>query len=458
MSRLFPQDFVWGTATASFQVEGAAAEGGRTPSIWDTLCLREGAVIDKSDGSMACDQYHRYPEDIEIMKQLGVRAYRFSISWSRVIPDINGEVNPEGIAYYEGLIDALHVAGIKAFVTLYHWDLPQYLEDRGGWANRETAYKFAEYVAAVARAFGKKVDSWITLNEPWCAAYLGYGNGVHAPGVVDYHKALRAVHHLNLAHGLAVTTLREILGYDIDVSVTLNLAANVAETDSAEDKAAKRRADLMSNEVWLGPMLEGKYDPEIFEATKHITNWDYVLPGDMEIIHQPLQNLGINYYSSTHVQGSEQAESQIGNPVPAQEHVHGLPPEGELTAMGWNQEPQALTVMLTELAERFPGLPLFITENGSAWDDEVSEDEGKKVVHDTQRVAYLNAHVNAVADAIEAGAPVAGYFAWSLLDNFEWAWGYTKRFGIVRVDYDTQERIWKDSAVRYSEIVRANAI
>lgn len=278
MSRSFPQDFVWGTATASFQVEGAAAEGGRTPSIWDTLCLREGAVIDKSDGSVACDQYHRYPEDIEIMKQLGVRAYRFSISWSRVIPDINGEVNPEGIAYYEGLIDALHVAGIKAFVTLYHWDLPQYLEDRGGWANRETAYKFAEYVAAVARAFGKKVDSWITLNEPWCAAYLGYGNGVHAPGVVDYHKALRAVHHLNLAHGLAVKTLREILGDEIDVSVTLNLAANVAETDSAEDKAAKRRADLISNEVWLGPMLEGKYDPEIFEATKHIINWDYVLP------------------------------------------------------------------------------------------------------------------------------------------------------------------------------------
>ena len=337
MSRSFPQDFIWGTATASFQVEGAATEGGRTPSIWDTLCLREGAVIDKSDGSVACDQYHRYPEDIEIMKQLGVGAYRFSISWSRVIPDINGEVNPEGIAYYEGLIDALHDAGIKTFVTLYHWDLPQYVEDRGGWANRETAYKFAEYVAAVARAFGKKVDSWITLNEPWCAAYLGYGNGVHAPGVVDYHKALRAVHHLNLAHGLAVTTLREILGYDIDVSVTLNLAANVAETDSAEDKAAKRRADLMSNEVWLGPMLEGKYDPEIFEATKHITNWDYVLPGDLEIIHQPLQNLGINYYSSTHVQGSEQELSQIGNPVPAQEHVQGLPPQGELTAMGWNQ-------------------------------------------------------------------------------------------------------------------------
>lgn len=252
MTRVFPQDFIWGTATASFQVEGAATEDGRSPSIWDTFCLREGAVIDKSDGSMACDQYHRYEEDIAIMKKLGVQAYRFSISWSRIIPDINGEVNAEGVAYYEKLIDALHSAGIKAFVTLYHWDLPQYLEDRGGWANRETAYKFADYVAAVAGAFGSKVDSWITLNEPWCSAYLGYGSGIHAPGVVDYHKALRAVHHLNLAHGLAVATLRDILGDDIDVSVTLNLAANIAETDSPEDLAAKRRADLMSNEVWLG--------------------------------------------------------------------------------------------------------------------------------------------------------------------------------------------------------------
>ncbi|MBT1163724.1 GH1 family beta-glucosidase [Bifidobacterium felsineum] len=465
MTFTFPKDFTWGTATASYQVEGAIHEGGRTASIWDTYCAVPGNILDGSSGEFACDQYHRYPEDIKLMQELGVEAYRLSVAWPRIIPEYDGPVNQAGIDYYKRVLEALREAGIKPAVTLYHWDLPQYLEDRGGWANRETALRFADYVAVLAHEFGDLVDTWITLNEPWCVAYLGYGNGAHAPGLHDHAKALAAVHHLNLAHGLAVKAIRAELGEKAKVAVTLNLAANIAETDAPEDIAAKRRADLIANEVFLGPMLDGAYDPEIFEATKHVTDWSFVQDGDVEIAHQPIDVLGFNYYSTNHVRGCAAAVTFEGdrhaNAMPAQECVETLPPAGELTAMGWNQEPEALTAMLVELSRRWPDLPVMITENGSAWEDEVSEDPaapGGLIVHDPKRVAYLEAHVKAVAAAIEAGANVTGYFAWSLLDNFEWALGYTKRFGIIRVDYDTQARIWKDSALRFRQIVQENAI
>lgn len=465
----FPKNFTWGTATASYQVEGAIHEDGRTASIWDTYCAVPGNILDGSSGEFACDQYHRYPEDIALMKELGVGAYRLSVAWPRIVPEYGGPVNRKGIDHYLRMLDALRDNGIKPVVTLYHWDLPQYLEDLGGWANREIPLRYAEYAHALAKAFGDRVDTWTTLNEPWCVAYLGYGNGAHAPGIRDHAKALASVHHLNLAHGLGVQAIRGELGEDVKCSVTLNLAANVAETDAPEDVAAKRRADLIANEVFLGPMLGGRYDPEIFEATSHVTDWSFVKDGDVEVAHQRIDVLGVNYYCTNHVRGrmtetvaaSTFDGDRHAEAMPAQEGVETLPPAGELTAMGWNQEPAALTRMLVELSQRWPGLPLMITENGSAWEDEVSEDAaapGGRIVHDPKRVAYLDAHVAAVADAVNAGANVTGYFAWSLLDNFEWALGYTKRFGIIRTDYETQSRIWKDSALRYRDIVKANGI
>lgn len=462
MTFAFPNTFTWGTATASYQVEGAIHEDGRTPSIWDTFCAKPGTIADRSSGEFACDQYHRYPEDIEIMKTLGVGAYRLSISWSRIIPGPDGVVNQAGLDHYVRLLETLREAGIKPVVTLYHWDLPQYLEDEGGWTNRNTAIRFAQYARILAEVFGDLVDTWTTLNEPWCSAYLGYGNGVHAPGIKDYGKALQAVHHLNLAHGLAIQAIRSVLGASARVSVTLNPAVNIPVSNTPDDLAAKRRADLLGNEVFYGPMLEGRYDPEIFDVTAPYTDWSFIQDGDLDIIHQPLHSLGLNYYSTAHVRYSEAGRSDVeGHPLPAQGIVETLPPEGELTAMGWNQEPSGLTRLLCELSVRYPDLDLVVTENGSAWDDEVVEDEhypNGKIIHDRQRVAYLERHVQAVADAIRDGAHVTGYFAWSLLDNFEWAFGYDKRFGIIGVDYATQERIWKDSALRYRRIVRENAI
>lgn len=467
MTFAFPDDFMWGTATASYQVEGAVNEDGRTASIWDTYCSVPGNIVDGSSGEFACDQYHRYDEDIALMNQLGVGAYRLSVAWPRIVPDYGGPVNMLGVDHYKRVLDALRKVGIKPVVTLYHWDLPQYLEDRGGWVSRETALRYAEYAGILAHEFGDLVDTWTTLNEPWCIAYLGYGNGAHAPGVHNHAKALTAVHHLNLAHGLGVQAIRSELGDTAKTSVTLNLAVNIAETPTLKDLIAKRRADLIANEVFLGPMLEGGYDPEIIQATSSVTDWSFVHDGDLDKIRQPIDVLGVNYYSANHLRGVDVVGHRSftgdrhADAMPAQELVQTLPPAGENTAMGWSQEPEALTDLLTSLSARWPTLPLMVTENGSAWDDEVSEDTsmpGGLIVRDCKRVDYLNAHIRAVADAIKAGANVTGYFAWSLLDNFEWALGYTKRFGIIRVDYATQKRIWKYSAFRFRDIIRANAI
>ncbi|OZG50416.1 GH1 family beta-glucosidase [Bombiscardovia coagulans] len=469
----FPDNFTWGTATASFQVEGGAHEGGRTDSIWDTYCAVPGNILDSSNGDVACDEYHRYGQDIDLMKELGVGAYRFSVAWPRIVPQADGKINQQGVDYYKKVLDDLRDAGIKPVVTLYHWDLPQYLQNAGGWANRDIAMRYGDYVSSLAHALGDRVEVWTTLNEPWCTAYLGYGNGCHAPGISDYAQALETVHHLNLAHGLGVQAVRAELGESAQVSVTLNLQVTRAASSAAEDLAAKERADLIANEVFLGPMLEGRYDERIIKATSGITDWSFNRSGDMEIIQQPLNVLGVNYYSTVYVRACDpQPEIAPGpsgrptpgrNPMPAQERVESLAPTGELTDMGWNQEPEGLRDLLLELSERFPGLPLMVTENGSAWQDNVSTDSSSlnftngKIVHDPKRVAYMDVHLKALADAIESGANVVGYFAWSLLDNFEWSLGYSKRFGIIRVDYETQERIWKDSGLHFREIVRANA-
>ena len=464
--RPFPADFLWGSATASYQIEGAVAEDGRAPSIWDTFSHTPGKVLDGATGDVAVDHYHRVPEDVEIMSALGLQAYRFSVSWSRVLPNGTGEVNQPGLDFYSDLVDRLLAVGIKPVVTLYHWDLPQALEDEGGWTNRATAYAFAEYARVVARALGDRIHLWTTLNEPWCSSFLGYASGVHAPGVADPAAALAAVHHLNLAHGVGARAIREELGEETPVSVTLNLHVTRAASPAPEDVEAKRRIDTIANEVFLGPMLEGAYPERVFADTATVSDWSFVQDGDLETIRQPIDLLGVNYYSTGRVKhgtppvgdgkpGPDGHRSSVVSPWVGADTVEWLPQPGPHTAMGWNIEPQGLVALLLELHERYPGLPLAVTENGAAFYDTVTED-GR--VHDVERVAYLHDHIDAVGEALDKGVDVRGYFVWSLFDNFEWAYGYDRRFGVVHVDYDTQVRTLKDSARWYRELVRTGVI
>ncbi len=454
----FSKQFVLGTATASYQVEGAVAEGGRAPSIWDTMCRTPGKVMGGDTGDVACDQYHLFRDDVALMADLEVDAYRFSISWSRVIPDAVGALNPEGVAYYRALCEELHSRGIKAVATLYHWDLPQVLEDRGGWTNRETAHAFADYARAMATELGDVVDMWSTLNEPWCSSYLGYASGVHAPGRTDDLAALQAVHHLNLAHGLGQLALREVLGDDVPVCLTLNLHVVDPASDAPEDVAAARRVRVVGNEAFLGPVMDGVLPDELREITPHITDWSFVLDGDLELCHQVPDVLGINYYSTSKCRQTDAGElassgghGETGvSPWVGCDDVTFLPVEGPTTQMGWNIEPDGLYRLLMEVAQRYPGLEMMITENGAGFDDEVVDAR----VHDIRRVDYLRGHLGAVERAIADGANVTGYFLWSLLDNFEWSWGYSKTFGMVHVDYETQQRTPKDSAYWYRDLSR----
>ncbi len=466
--RQFPADFLWGSATASYQIEGAVDEGGRGPSIWDTFASRPGAVLNGDTGAVAVDHYHRVPEDIAIMRGLGLQAYRLSIAWPRVQPTGSGEFNPEGLAFYSDLVDQLVAAGIAPVVTLYHWDLPQPLEDAGGWTNRDTAYRFADYARRMAEVLGTRVTLWTTLNEPWCSAYLGYASGVHAPGRTEPALSLAAVHHLNLAHGLAARAVREVLGDDAQISITLNLHVTRAASDAADDVAAKQQVDTVANEVFLQPLLEGRYPAEVAQQTAHLTDWSFVRDGDLELIQVPIDVLGVNYYSTGRVRrlqgapvvgdgtpGPDGHRSSPVSPWVGCDDVEWLPQPGPHTAMGWNQEPGGLTELLLDLHGRYPGVPLAVTENGAAFEDEVTPD-GR--VHDVARVEYLHDHIDAVGVAMDAGADVRGYFVWSLLDNFEWAYGYDRRFGIVRVDYTTLVRTLKDSALWYRELVRTGTI
>jgi len=467
VTRRFPADFLWGAATASYQIEGAVDEDGRGPSIWDTFSRTPGRTLGGDTGDVAADHYHRMSADVALMKDLGLQAYRFSVAWSRIQPTGSGPVNAAGLAFYSRLVDELIAAGIRPVATLYHWDLPQALEDEGGWASRETAVKFAEYARILAEGLGDRVWLWTTLNEPWCSAFLGYASGVHAPGVADDAAALAAVHHLNLGHGLAARAIREVLP-EAKVSVTLNLHVTRAASDRPEDVEALRRIDTVANEVFLQPMLEGRYPERLAADTAGITDWSFVHDGDLEAIAVPLDVLGVNYYSTGRVR-HRQVAAPVGDGSPgpdghrSAEHspwvgaadVEWLPQPGPHTAMGWNIDPQGLTDLLVGLRDRYPTLPLAVTENGAAFDDVPSED-GR--VHDERRVAYVHDHLEAVGRALDAGVDVRGYFVWSLLDNFEWAYGYDRRFGIVRVDYDTLERTPKDSALWYREVLRAGGL
>jgi len=459
----FPTDFLFGAATACYQIEGAVNEDGRTPSIWDTFSHTPGKVLGGDNGDVAADHYHRMRDDVALMKQLGLRAYRFSIAWPRIQPGGSGGFNQKGLDFYSSLVDELLDNEILPVATLYHWDLPQELEDAGGWTSRATAQAFAPYAAKLAQTLGDRIHLWTTLNEPWCAAYLGYASGVHAPGRTNGADALTAVHHLNLAHGLAIQAIRAELA-TAQVSVTHNLhVIRPADPHSADDIDIVRRLDALGNRAFLGPELEGAYPEDLIADTAAVTDWSFVRDGDLEDIHQPLNLLGINYYTTSIARlwdGVSERDLEDGHkasehtPWVGVDNVDFVREPGPRTAMGWLVDPGGLTELLLRTAKAYPGQPLIVTENGAAFDDSVDED-GQ--VHDTQRVEYVRAHLAAVKDAIDAGADVRGYQLWSLLDNFEWAWGYRRRFGVIWVDYDTQERIIKDSATFYAEVIRANA-
>ncbi|MFI6515906.1 GH1 family beta-glucosidase [Spirillospora sp. NPDC050679] len=444
----FPEGFLWGAATAAYQIEGAAAEDGRAPSIWDTFSHTPGRTRDGDTGDTATDHYHRWAEDVASMRELGLDAYRFSISWSRVLP--GGALNRAGVDFYSRLVDALLEAGIAPVATLYHWDLPQDLEDAGGWPARDTAFRFAEYAERIGSALGDRVHTWTTLNEPWCSAFLGYGSGVHAPGRTDAADALAAAHHLNLAHGLANGALRGVVAPTAQHSVTLNLH------HLRGDAEAVRRVDAVANRVFTGPMLGGGYPADLLADTAAVTDWAFVRDGDEQTIAAPLDVLGVNYYSPTLVRDDGPPAAAHGHaegaatPFVGCEDVVFAEQPGPYTEMGWPIDATGLTEMLLRLHRDHPGVPLMITENGAAFADEVAPDGG---VHDEARVAYLRDHLAAAAEAVAAGADLRGYFAWSLLDNFEWSHGYSKRFGLIHVDYATGRRTWKDSAFWYREMI-----
>ncbi|WP_405936856.1 GH1 family beta-glucosidase [Streptomyces sp. NBC_00726] len=462
----FPTGFVWGAATAAYQVEGAAAEDGRTPSIWDTFSRTPGKVRNGDTGDIAADHYHRYRDDVALMKQLGLKAYRFSVSWSRVQPTGRGPAVERGLDFYRKLVDELLEAGITPVATLYHWDLPQELEDAGGWPERATAERFADYAEIMAGALGDRVGTWTTLNEPWCSAFLGYGSGVHAPGRTEPASALRAAHHLNLAHGRAIEVLRGQLPAAAQTSVTLNLHQVRPLTPSPEDVDAARRIDAVGNRVFTGPMLHGAYPEDLLADTAHVVDWSkLVRDGDLEAIARPVDVLGINYYTPTLVSTPAEGAGDTRNdghgasdysPWPGSEHVAFHLADGKpTTAMNWSIDPNGLYNLLMDVAREHPGIPLMVTENGAAFDDYVSP-EGR--VQDPERIAYLHGHLDAVRRAVADGADVRGYFLWSLMDNFEWAYGYSKRFGAVYVDYASQRRIPKASAHWYADVIRRHAL
>ncbi len=458
----FPPEFLFGAATASYQIEGAVTEDGRTPSIWDTFSHTPGKVRAGDTGDVAADHYHRMREDVALMKELGLGAYRFSVAWPRIQPGGSGPFNQKGIDFYSALVDELLDAGIKPVLTLYHWDLPQELEDAGGWTNRATAQAFAPYATQLAASLGDRVALWTTLNEPWCSAYLGYASGVHAPGRSDGADALAAVHHLNLAHGLAAQAIRAARP-GAPISVTHNLhVIHPADPTSAADLDVVRRLDALGNRAFLGPELEGAYPEDLIADTAAVTDWGFVRDGDLAHIHQPLDLLGVNYYTTSvarHWDGVSPRNLEDGHqaapasPWVGVDDVDFVQQEGPRTKMGWLVDPAGLTELLTRTARAYPGQPLIVTENGAAYDDVVSAD-GR--VHDDQRVDYVRRHLGAISDAIAGGADVRGYLLWSLLDNFEWAWGYDRRFGIIRVDYETQQRVVKDSGRFYAEVIRAS--
>jgi beta-glucosidase len=434
----FPREFVWGAATAAFQIEGATHADGRGESIWDRFCSIPGKVANGDTGDEACDHYHRWPEDLELMSRLGLEGYRFSIAWPRVQPEGRGRANRTGLDFYRRLVEGLLEREITPLATLYHWDLPQRLQDEGGWASRDVVDRFTEYAQLVFDGLGDLVDSWITHNEPWVTSFLGYGSGVKAPGVADWHSALAAAHHALLSHGRAARAFRAG-GHTGELGITLDLTHVSGEPEAA------RRLDGHRNRWFLDAVLRGSYPVDMVELyEERVGPLDFVHDGDLHEIGAPIDFLGVNFY-----------QPAVAHPGDGPLAVEETRADGPRTAMGWTVEPRSLTTLLLRLRRDYGDVPLVITENGASFEDPPVD--GNVVVEDPDRVAYLRDHIAAVELAVGEGVDVRGYYVWSLLDNFEWEHGYDSRFGIVAVDFASQRRTPKRSALWYRDLIARHA-
>jgi len=441
----FNKEFKWGAATASYQIEGAYDQDGRGLSIWDTFSHKKGNVLNNDTGDEACDHYNRLEEDVKLMKTIGLETYRFSIAWPRIFPEGTGEVNEKGLEFYGRLIDLLLEAGIEPSITLYHWDLPQVLQDEGGWENKKTVQAFVNYAEVIFNAFGEKVNTWITHNEPFVVAFHGNSSGDHAPGIRNHEVALRVAHNLLVSHGLVVRKFRE-MKISGNIGLTLNLTSGYPVTDKKEDIEAAKLYEAYFNGWFLDPVFKGKYPESLVKIyEERYENIDY-LNENMEIIMEPIDFLGVNYYSRGLVKKDETSDF-FG--------IKTIKPDASTyTAMNWEIYPDGLYDLLVNISENYTKLPLYITENGAAFNDEVEAGE----VNDQDRIDYLKGHFKAAYEAIEDGVNLQRYYVWSLMDNFEWAFGYSKRFGIIYVDYTTKERILKKSAHWYKKVIKNNGL
>ncbi|MCA0983743.1 beta-glucosidase [Halobacillus yeomjeoni] len=436
----FPKDLKWGAATASYQIEGAANEDGRSPSIWDTFSHAPGNVKNGDHGDEACNSYHLYKEDVQHLKKLGVDLYRFSIAWPRVIPEGTGELNPKGVAYYHNLIDELIENGIEPMITLYHWDLPQVLQDKGGWESRETTDAFQQYAEAMFKEFGEKVNKWITINEPWCASFLSNYLGIHAPGKTDLQAGVDVAHNLLLAHGKAVKSFRELVP-EGEIGYAPNATWLEPFSPAEEDVNAARRGMMWQKEWFMDPVFKGSYPEELTSIFENDNASPKVEDGDFELISQPIDFMGINYYTGSlarHKEGEGLFE------------VEEVPLDYRKTDIGWPIYADGFYKLLTDLNDTYGDVPIYITENGACYNHEV--EDGR--VRDQERIDYLKQHLTSIHRTIKAGVPIKGYIVWSLLDNFEWAEGYEKRFGIIHVNYRTFERTPKDSYYWYRQTIQ----
>jgi len=442
----FPENFQWGTSASAYQIEGAHQADGKGISIWDTFTRWDGHVLNKDNGDIACDHYNRMPQDIALMKEMGIPLYSFTVSWTRILPEGRGQVNTKGLDFYDRLVDALLEAGIRPKTTLYHWDFPQLLQDLGGWPNRDSVEWFGDYARVVFDKLADRVKLWATHNEPWVASFLGYATGFHAPGMCDYSKAYQTAHHMLMAHGRAVQIYREG-GYKGEIGLILNLNGLLPASNSEEDIAATQRVHDETHALYLDPVFKGSYPQRLF---------DYIGPhqpkvqeGDVELIHQPIDFLGLNYYNTDYV-----SFDLFGGLNKAHITPYSAPGWGR-TEMNWGINPDGLKQEVLYLKENYGNPKIFLNENGCAMPDDPDE---KGFVADWDRINYIRAHIHALHEAMEAGANVHGYFVWSFFDNFEWERGYSKRFGLVRVNYETLERIPKQSAYWFRDVIKKNAI